>query len=90
MELSDEHRQRIDAIKGTMSCPFDFKCEKEGFSTYPKVGSIGTLFECFEVDAKTCGLSFPFGNTFFCKCSLNDFIQKVRLGPLAQSPSKKP
>jgi hypothetical protein len=80
MELTEEHKKQIEEIKSKMFCPFNFKCEKEGFTSYPKVKKITTLLECFEEDATRCGCSLSFGETHFCKCPLNKYIHGLCLG----------
>jgi hypothetical protein len=74
MEFSDEEKRQIEKVKAKMNCPFDFKCQKDEFASYPKIKPVATLLSCLEEDAKQCGYSLPFGNGFFCKCPLNKFI----------------
>ncbi len=74
MELSNEEKEQIEKIKSTMNCPFDFKCQKDAFTGYPKIKPIATLLSCLEEDARYCSHSLPFGNGFFCKCPLNKFV----------------
>jgi hypothetical protein len=76
MELSEEEKRHIEKVKAKMNCPFDFKCQKDQFTGYPKIKPVGTLLSCLEEDAKFCGYSLPFGNGFFCKCPLIKYIYR--------------
>ena len=80
MELTEERQRQIDKIKRDLTCPFDFKGEKSGFKSYPKVRSMGDLLECQEDDAKNCGHSLSFGQGFLCRCPLMKYIRNSNSG----------
>ena len=75
MELTEERQQQIDQIKQNMTCPFDFKCEKSTFKSYPKLRPMGELLECQEEDAEKCRHALAFGQVFICRCPLMEFIR---------------
>jgi len=77
MELTQEQLRHIEAIKSTMKCPTDFRCEKSGFSACPKVKPIAEFLECSEKDAEYCPFSSPFGLGYFCPCPLNRYVQNL-------------
>jgi len=80
LELTKEQQQQIETIKNDMTCLFDFKCEKPGFKTYPKIKLMGGLLECQEDDAENCGHSLPFGHIFLCNCPLMKYIRSLNSG----------
>jgi hypothetical protein len=78
MELTEEHKHHIEVIKSRMRCPLDFKCEKSGFADYPKVKQVGKLIGCLQEDTQFCTFSLSFGKGYFCRCPLNEYIQKLK------------
>jgi hypothetical protein len=83
MELNEEHRRHIEAIKSTMRCPLDFRCERLGFGSYPSVKPLGELLECLEEEAEYCPFSSTFGIGYLCNCPLNRYIYSLGKGKAA-------
>jgi hypothetical protein len=77
MQLTQNQLKHIEAIKSTMQCPMDFKCERSRFNGHPRVRRVGELLECLEEDAEYCPFSLPSGLGHFCRCPLNVYIQNL-------------
>ena len=58
-----------------LKCNKDYKCYKSSLEKLCNAEAIGTLIECGEKkEWWPCGLSFPFGYGYFCKCPLRRYI----------------
>jgi hypothetical protein len=79
MQLTQDQLKHIEAVKSTMKCPMDFKCERSRFNWHPKVKRVGGLLECLEEDAEYCPFSFGCGLGNLCRCPLNMYIQTLSL-----------
>lgn len=78
MELSQEHKDRIEEIMAGMQCPRGFKCREHSFTDFPKIQRVGTLLECHEVSIKNCYFAMPFGYGRFCRCPLLAYVKKIK------------
>lgn len=81
MEILQEHHQEIEEIIAEMQskgivCTKDYECYKSSFDKLCKTREIGhsNLIECFDEEAKSCGISFAFGENYICKCPLRRYI----------------
>jgi len=76
IEISGEHRKRIEEIRRQMDCPKDFACCKSDFQSLCRTRIIvdGKLIECLEEKPQWCHFALPFGHTAFCKCPLRNYI----------------
>lgn len=78
MEISAEHKRRMDEIIRGMQCPKDFECYKSGFEKLSKVRFVADakLIECLEQTGRTCKSGLSFGSSIFCECPLRNYIAK--------------
>jgi hypothetical protein len=76
MDIQDEHRKQIEEIMSHMKCSHDFQCYKSGFTNLCRCRKLGNRFECLDERASDCGLSFPFGYSYFCQCRLRIYLAK--------------
>ena len=76
--MEEDQRKKIEEIINHFKCPKDFKCYKSHFNALCKAKDIGleTFLECLEENPRSCPVSLPFGNTFFCSCPLRVYIAK--------------
>ena len=81
MKISQKPQQEIKTIIAEMQskgivCKKDYNCYKFPPEKLCKTREIGhsNLIECFEEDAKSCGISFSFGENYICKCPLRRYI----------------
>ena len=77
MEITSAQQRMVEDIKNRMECPLDFKCEKAGFSDYPKVRSVGDNLECLEEEAPYCPFTFPCHEGNLCRCPLNNYVHSL-------------
>ena len=71
MEVSEERKKKIEAIKSETTCPKDFACCKSEESESPNVWNIGGLLDCREPNAASCPHSYSFGHGYLCGCEVN-------------------
>jgi len=78
MEITKEHKRRIDEIIRSMECPKDFECYESGFENLCKTQNFrdGNLVKCLEESVLVCKFSYRFGFVYFCKCPLRKYIAK--------------
>jgi len=76
MEITQEHRTKIEEIITGMECPKDFDCYKSGLKNLcrAKVFREANLVECFDECSQLCTFGFHFGLGYFCKCPLRRYI----------------
>ena len=76
MEITQEHKARIEEIISGIDCPWDFKCYKSGFEDLAKIQIFreGELVKCLEDRSQLCKFSFHFGLEYFCKCPIRKYI----------------
>ena len=76
MEITQEHKTRIEEIFSVTDCPKDFKCYKSDFEDLSKIQIFreGELVKCLEDRAQVCQFSFHFGHEFFCKCPIRKYV----------------
>ncbi len=76
MEITPEHRNRVEEIIRDCECPKDFECYKSGFENLCKVEIVvrGRVIGCLDARARECKYAMPFGRSFFCKCPLRKYI----------------
>jgi hypothetical protein len=64
----------LEKIKAGVTCSADCGCVKSGFITKCRVRGDG-LVECLD-KRKMCSFSFPYGESYFCKCPVLNYIYK--------------
>ncbi len=76
MEITQEHRSRIEEIMSGIECPRAFACYTSGFSNLGKVRGIGRagFLECLENDCANCQFSLPFATPAVCLCPVRIYI----------------
>lgn len=74
--MEGDYKKELEKIIDDLQCPKDFECYKSGFEILCKAKNIGleSYLECLEGDARDCKFSFPFADTYFCKCPLRIYI----------------
>lgn len=78
MEITEEHRKRIEAMIADMHCSKDFSCYKSDFE---KLGQInifagGTVVDCLEPAGDSCEYSLSFGKGFLCNCPVRQYLAR--------------
>lgn len=78
MELTQQQQTQIEEIISDMECWKGFDCYKSKFENLCKIRIFrdGELRECLETKTWLCKFSFSFGNGFYCKCPLREYIAK--------------
>ncbi len=76
--MEQEQEKELKKVIGSLSCPKDFKCYKQGFKTLCKAKDVGleSLLECLEEHSYECPLSVSFGGLYYCSCPLRVYIAK--------------
>jgi len=71
-------KKEIEEIINHFECPRDVGCCKSHFKVLCKAKDIGleTFLKCLEEDPRSCPVSVPFGDGYFCKCPLRAYIAK--------------
>jgi hypothetical protein len=78
IKLTIEEIDKIQEYINNNTCPFDYKCYKNGFEDLSGVlvDLGGNIIECLDDNANRCNHSLPFGSSFLCACSLRQYIAK--------------
>jgi hypothetical protein len=79
--MEEDQRKEIEEIINQFQCPRDFRCCKSQFKLLCKAKDIGleTFLKCLEEDPRSCPVSVPFGDGYFCECPLRIYIaQKLK------------
>ena len=78
MEVTEEQRQEIEKIAGTIDCPKDFGCYKSGSKKLCKARDFGMerYLYCLEDEPQDCNFSLSFGRGYFCTCPVRIYIAK--------------
>ena len=76
--MDEDQRKEIEEIINQFQCPRDFRCCKSQFKLLCKAKDIGleTYLKCLEEDPRSCPVSVPFGDGYFCECPLRVYIAK--------------
>lgn len=76
MEITQEHRSRLEEIMSGVECPKDFACYKSGLADLGKVRGIGRtgFLECLETDCADCQFSLAFAVPADCLCPVRIYI----------------
>ncbi|MBN1360532.1 MAG: hypothetical protein JW993_08070 [Sedimentisphaerales bacterium] len=76
MEITQEHRSRIEEIMSGIECPKAFACYTSGFSDVGQVRGIGKtgFLECLESDCVDCQFSLSFAVPAACLCPVRIYI----------------
>ena len=76
--MDEDQRKEIEEIINQFQCPRDFRCCKSQFKHLCKAKDIGleTFLKCLEEDPRSCPVSIPFGDGYFCECPLRVYIAK--------------
>jgi hypothetical protein len=76
MEITQEHRNRLEEVIRGVECPKGFVCYKSGFTRLGKVAGIKKdgFLECLEEDCQECQFSLPFGKPTACLCPVRIYI----------------
>jgi len=76
MEITQEHRSRIEEIMSGIECPRAFACYTSDFRNLGKVRGIGGtgFLECLESDCADCRFSLPFAVPAACLCPVRIYI----------------
>ena len=76
IQITQEHKTKIEEIIKNMECPKDFQCYKSEFKDLCQIQIFrdGELIECLDKGFNTCRHSFVFGRGYFCKCLLRKYI----------------
>lgn len=79
MDLSQETISEVEQLITTFKCPLDFRCYKSQFEEICDAVIIGDgkLVECTDEDAAKCGLSYSFGDGYFCECPLRVYVART-------------
>ena len=74
--MDEDQRKEIEEIINHYKCPRDFQCCKSHFRDLCKAKDIGleTYLKCLESDPRSCPVSVPFGEGYFCQCPLRIHI----------------
>jgi hypothetical protein len=64
----------LERIKAEVRCSVSGGCAKGGFITKCRVRGEG-LVECLDKH-KMCSFSFPYGESYFCKCPVLNYTYK--------------
>ena len=70
--------RRIKEIISQIKCKKGLRCYKSGFEGFCKTKDIGVpdSVRCLSTPPEDCEYSFAFGDSYFCKCSLQVYITK--------------
>ena len=76
--MEQDHQKRIEEIIRGMKCQRDFKCCKPGSGYLCKAKDRGMegYLDCLEQEADLCEFRLPFGDGFFCRCPLRNYLAK--------------
>ena len=78
MELTQEHKNKIEQIIEQTHCPRDFQCYKDQFETLGKMrlAAGDELVECLDERAKECEFATPFGGVHYCTCAVRGYVAR--------------
>lgn len=78
MNSKVENNEQIDEIISQMQCKKGFQCSKPGFKALCEAKDIGLkdVVKCLNIPLGGCEYSFPFGDSYFCKCPLRVYLAK--------------
>ena len=78
MDISQEHKEKIEKIIAESKCPKDFECYKSGFEKLCEARDTGMegYIDCLEKTLQKCVFALPFGYGYFCCCPLRIYIAK--------------
>jgi hypothetical protein len=78
MELTQEHRQKIEKIASGIKCIKDFGCYKSESKKLCKACDFGVkqYLYCLEDEPQNCDFSLSFGRGYFCTCPVRIYIAK--------------
>ncbi|MHC4616848.1 MAG: hypothetical protein ACYTEQ_03750 [Planctomycetota bacterium] len=76
MEITEEHRSRLEEVMTEIHCQKGFECYTSDFEKLGKIGGIKAngLLECLEQNSQDCPFSLSFGDTCSCLCPLRIYI----------------
>lgn len=76
MEITQEHRSRIEEIMSEVQCPKNFACYRSGFTDVGEIKGIGTagFLKCLEPNSQDCQFSLSFTTPCSCLCPVRIYI----------------
>lgn len=77
-DMTDDERQQIEEIIGSMACPKGFRCAESGFKNLCKARDIGveSYLDCLDEGRSLCKFALPFADIYLCQCPLRVFLAK--------------
>ena len=73
--IKDEKQQIIE-IMNDIFCQNNYQCYKNGIENFQKIGDIlaKDIIECKSSGSNSCPHSLSYGDTYFCKCPLLNYL----------------
>lgn len=78
MEITEEHKSRIEKIISKMECLRNFVCYKSGSKKLNEIKVItdGEMIECLRENPLRCKYALCYGSLTFCQCPICNYIAR--------------
>jgi len=77
--MDEARKVKVEELLRDSKCPKGCRCYHVHLEELCKARSFGieALLECLEEDPRNCAFAFPFGGSYFCKCSVRKDFAKI-------------